>query len=118
MNETEVLVSDFKNAFPGIFNFIVGILAQTKAKLLFQAHYFVGLQDTEDSTWLLYLDPHTTQSFNHEEFDKSIHTRQMCWMKANRIDPSLAVGFKFSNYEEFESWTQVKYPKLRVDFSV
>ena len=31
----------------------------------------------------------------------------MCWMKANRIDPSLAVGFKFSNYEEFESWTQV-----------
>ena len=43
----------------------------------------------------------------------------MCWMKANRIDPSLAVGFKFSNYEEFESWTQVKsHSKLRVDSSV
>ena len=37
----------------------------------------------------------------------------MCWMKANRIDPSLAVGFKFSNYEEFESWTQVK-PNLKL----
>ena len=26
LNVTEVLVSDFKNAFPGIFNFTVGIL--------------------------------------------------------------------------------------------
>lgn len=43
----------------------------------------------------------------------------MCWMKANRIDPSLAVGFKFSNYEEFESWTQVNsHHKLRAGSSV
>ena len=37
----------------------------------------------------------------------------MCWMKANRIDPSLAVGFKFSNYEEFELWTQVNLRVVR-----
>lgn len=83
-----------------------------------QAHYFVGLQDTNDTTWLLYLDPHTTQSFNHEEFNKSIHTRQMCWMKANRIDPSLAVGFKFSNYEEFESWTQKIKEESHMPFGI
>ena len=29
LNVTEVLVSDFKNAFPGIFNFNVGILSRT-----------------------------------------------------------------------------------------
>ena len=30
LNVTEVLVSDFKNAFPGIFNFTVGVLIGAK----------------------------------------------------------------------------------------
>ena len=77
-------------------------------KFLFQAHYFVGLQETSEATWLLYLDPHTTQTYNVDEFDESLHTSQMCWMKADRIDPSLAVGFLFDNVDEFESWSQVK----------
>ena len=43
-----------------------------------------------------------------DNYDETIHTRQMCWMRASRIDPSLAVGFKFSTYAEFEAWTEVR----------
>ena len=65
------------------------------------------MQETNDATWLLYLDPHTTQNYNLEDFDQSIHTDQMCWMKADRIDPSLAVGFLFRDTTEFDSWSEV-----------
>lgn len=71
-----------------------------------QAHYFIGMQETNDATWLLYLDPHTTQNYKLEDFDQSIHTDQMCWMKADRIDPSLAVGFLFRDAAEFDSWSE------------
>ena len=65
------------------------------------------MQETTDATWLLYLDPHTTQNYKLEDFDQSIHTDQMCWMKADRIDPSLAVGFLFRDTAEFDSWSEV-----------
>lgn len=71
-----------------------------------QAHYFVGYQEVGAETWLLYLDPHTTQKYDISSYDQSIHTRQMCWMKAARIDPSLAVGFVFENYEKFSFWSE------------
>jgi len=71
-----------------------------------QAHYFVGCQETEETTWLLYLDPHTTQNYNLSEFDSTVHTDQMCWMKAERIDPSLAVGFLFNDGDQFDQWTE------------
>lgn len=83
-----------------------------------QAHYFVGLQEASDTTWLLYLDPHTTQSFILNEFDQSIHTRQMCWMKANRIDPSLAVGFKFTDYQQFDAWTEIIKQESHMPFGI
>ena len=34
LNETEVRDSDFKNAFPGIFDFTVGILPETLSDLV------------------------------------------------------------------------------------
>merc|ERR1711892_402680 len=72
-----------------------------------QAHYFVGCQETNDSTWLLYLDPHTTQNYKLDEhFDETIHTSQMCWMRAERIDPSLAVGFLFDTHQAFDMWAE------------
>jgi len=79
-----------------------------------QAHYFVGYQETVEDTWLLYLDPHTTQqspvSVNNnmpfEQFDKSLHTDKLCWIKALKLDPSLAVGFFFNTVEEFILWTK------------
>jgi len=72
-----------------------------------QAHYFVGCQETTDSTWLLYLDPHTTQNYKLDEhFDETIHTSQMCWMRAERIDPSLAVGFLFDTHQAFDMWAE------------
>ena len=33
LNVTEVLVSDFKDAFPGIFNFTIGILTDSDSYL-------------------------------------------------------------------------------------
>ena len=33
LNVTEILDSDFKNAFPGIFNFTVGILTHRVARI-------------------------------------------------------------------------------------
>ena len=74
------------------------------------------MQETNDATWLLYLDPHTTQNYKLEDFDQSIHTDQMCWMKADRIDPSLAVGFLFRDAAEFDSWSEVVFVvTFRVD---
>lgn len=40
------------------------------------------------------------------QFDKSLHTDKLCWIKALRLDPSLAVGFIFNTVEEFILWTK------------
>ena len=75
--------------------------------IYFKAHYFVGCQETVDTTWLLYLDPHTTQPYKLDEhFDATLHTSQMCWMRAERIDPSLAVGFLFDTHDAFNLWAE------------
>jgi len=76
-----------------------------------QAHFFIGSQTTSSGgEWLLYLDPHTTQpasvTSDIKEFDNSLHTEQMCWMKANKLDPSLACGFLFQTLGEFDDWCQ------------
>ena len=39
LNVTEVLDSDFKNAFPGIFNFTVGILILKDRQAIFQGPF-------------------------------------------------------------------------------
>lgn len=82
----------------------------------------MGYQETVEDTWLLYLDPHTTQqspvSVNNnmpfEQFDKSLHTDKLCWIKALKLDPSLAVGFFFNTVEEFILWTKVNIILLTV----
>lgn len=83
-----------------------------------QAHYFVGYQEVGDQTWLLYLDPHTTQKYDIASYDESVHTRQMCWMKAARIDPSLAVGFTFNSYQQFCSWSERIKLELNMPFGI
>ena len=46
MNVTEVRDSDFKNAFPGIFNFTVGILTRKRALTVFHLKKY-GIEGTE-----------------------------------------------------------------------
>jgi hypothetical protein len=42
----------------------------------------------------------------------------MCWMKAARIDPSLAVGFTFNSYQQFCSWSERIKLELNMPFGI
>jgi len=88
-----------------------------------QAHYFIGCQHSETSgDWLLYLDPHTTQAASVatdlKEFDQSLHTSQMCWMRAKKLDPSCACGFLFESIEQFDDWCETISESSHVPFGI
>ncbi|KAL2304350.1 hypothetical protein Nmel_013096 [Mimus melanotis] len=70
------------------------------------AYYFIGFLGNE----LIYLDPHTTQSFVDSEEngtvdDKSFHCQQAPHrMKIMNLDPSVALGFFCKEECDFDNW--------------
>ncbi|XP_072482111.1 cysteine protease ATG4A isoform X2 [Notamacropus eugenii] len=70
------------------------------------AYYFIGFLGDE----LIYLDPHTTQTFVDSEEngtvdDQSFHCQQSPHrMKILNLDPSVALGFFCKEEEDFDNW--------------
>ncbi|XP_064933996.1 cysteine protease ATG4A isoform X2 [Columba livia] len=70
------------------------------------AYYFIGFLGNE----LIYLDPHTTQSFVDSEEngtvdDESFHCQQAPHrMKIMNLDPSVALGFFCKEECDFDNW--------------
>lgn len=70
------------------------------------AYYFIGFLGNE----LIYLDPHTTQSFVDSEEngtvdDQSFHCQQAPHrMKIMNLDPSVALGFFCKEECDFDNW--------------
>ncbi|XP_074004457.1 cysteine protease ATG4A isoform X4 [Numenius arquata] len=70
------------------------------------AYYFIGFLGNE----LIYLDPHTTQSFvdweeNGTVDDESFHCQQAPHrMKIMNLDPSVALGFFCKEECDFDNW--------------
>uniref|UniRef100_F6TRM1 Cysteine protease n=2 Tax=Ornithorhynchus anatinus TaxID=9258 RepID=F6TRM1_ORNAN len=70
------------------------------------AYYFIGFLGNE----LIYLDPHTTQTFvdteeNGQVDDHSFHCQQAPQrMKIMNLDPSVALGFFCKEEKDFDNW--------------
>ncbi|XP_069468731.1 cysteine protease ATG4A [Ambystoma mexicanum] len=70
------------------------------------AYYFIGFSEDE----LIYLDPHTTQTFVDSEGNGMIHDQSYhCQraphrMKILNVDPSVALGFFCKEENDFDCW--------------
>ena len=69
MNVTEVRDSDSKNAFPGIYNFTVGILINDKLFIIIfsfiSSRYYIEIRDQTKSSDMMRLNSRKFEALNH-----------------------------------------------------